>query len=45
VQAGPTLLHSNGQAEGHVTKRNPVKRQGYGRSRVDLLRQRLLRAA
>ena len=45
VQAGLTLRHSNGQTEGHVTKRKMVKRQGYGRAKVDLLRQRLLRAA
>jgi transposase len=45
VQAGLTLRHSNGQTEGHVTKLKLVKRQGYGRAKVDLLRQRLLRAA
>jgi transposase len=45
VQAGLTLRHSNGQTEGHVTKLKLVKRQGYGRANVDLLRKRLLRAA
>jgi len=45
VQARLTLRHSNGQTEGHVTKLKLVKRQGYGRARVDLLRKRLLRAA
>jgi transposase len=45
VQAGLTLRHSNGQTEGHVTKLKLVKRQGYGRAKVDLLRKRLLRAA
>jgi galactonate dehydratase len=45
VQAGLTLRHSNGQTEGHVTKLKLVKRQGYGRAKVDLLRQRRLRAA
>jgi transposase len=45
VQAGLTLRHSNGQTEGHVTKLKPVKRQGYGRAKVDLLRKRLLQAA
>lgn len=45
VQAGLTLRHSNGQTEGQVTKLKLVKRQGYGRAKVDLLRKRLLRAA
>ena len=45
VQAGLTLRHSNGQTEGHVTKLKLVKRQGYGRAKVDLLRKRRLRAA
>lgn len=45
VQAGLTLQGSNGQTEGQVTKLKLVKRQGYGRAKVDLLRQRLLRAA
>ena len=45
VQAGLTLRHSNGQTEGHVTKLKLVKRQGYGRAKVDLLRTRLLQAA
>jgi transposase len=45
VRAGLTLRHSNGQTEGHVTKLKLIKRQGYGRAKVDLLRKRLLRAA
>jgi transposase len=45
VQAGLTLRHSNGQTEGQVTKLKLVKRQGYGRAKVDLIRTRLLRAA
>jgi transposase len=45
VQAGLTLRHSNGQTEGQVTKLKLVKRQGYGRAKVDLLRKRVLRAA
>ena len=45
VQAGLTLRHSNGQTEGQVTKLKLIKRQGYGRAKVDLLRKRLLRAA
>jgi transposase len=42
VQAGLTLRHSNGQTEGQVTRLKLVKRQGYGRARVDLLRKRVL---
>jgi transposase len=45
VQAGLTLRHSNGQTEGHVNRLKLVKRQGYGRAKVDLLRKRVLRAA
>jgi transposase len=45
VQAGLTLRQSNGQTEGQITKLKLVKRQGYGRAKVDLLRERLLRAA
>jgi transposase len=45
VQAGLTLRHSNGQTEGHVTKLKLIKRQGYGRASVDLLRKRVLLAA
>ena len=36
---------SNGQTEGHVTKLKLIKRQRYGRAKLDLLRARLLRAA
>jgi transposase len=45
VQAGLTLRHSNGQTEGQVNRLKLVKRQGYGRAKVDLLRQRVLHAA
>ena len=45
VQAGLTLCHSNGQTEGHVNRLKLVKRQGYGRAKVDLIRKRVLRAA
>jgi transposase len=45
VQAGLTQRHSNGQTEGHVNRLKLVKRQGYGRAKVDLLRKRVLRAA
>jgi transposase len=45
VQAGLTRRHSNGQTEGHVNRLKLVKRQAYGRAKVDLLRKRVLRAA
>lgn len=45
VQAGLTLRHSNGQTEGQVNRLKLIKRQGYGRAKFDLLRQRVLRAA
>ena len=45
VQAGLTLRHSNGQAEGQVNRLKLIKRQGYGRAKFDLLRKRVLRAA
>lgn len=36
---------SNGQTEGQITKLKLVKRQMYGRAKLDLLRARLLAAA
>jgi transposase len=36
---------SKGQTEGQVNRLKLVKRQGYGRAKVDLLRKRVLRAA
>jgi transposase len=45
VQAGLTLRQSNGQTEGHVNRLKLLKRQGYGRAKVDLLRKRVLLAA
>jgi transposase len=45
VPAGLTRRHSNGQTEGQVTRLKRITRQGYGRATVDLLRQRVLRAA
>jgi len=42
VQAGLTLRQSNGQTEGHVNRLKLLKRQGYGRAKVDLLRKRVL---
>ena len=43
VQAGQTLRHSNGQTEGQVNRLKLLKRQGYGRANLDLLRKRVLR--
>jgi transposase len=45
VQAGLTLRQSNGQTEGQVNRLKLLKRQGYGRAKVDLLRKRVLLAA
>jgi transposase len=45
VTAGLTLEWSNGVTEGHVQRLKLMKRQGYGRAGVALLRQRLLHAA
>jgi len=44
VKAALTQLWSNGQTEGQNTKLKPVKRQMYGRAKLDLLRARLLGA-
>jgi transposase len=40
VEAGLTTTWSNGPVEGHVHKIKLIKRQGYGRAKVDLLRPR-----
>ncbi|MBP7002308.1 ISL3 family transposase [Amaricoccus sp.] len=45
VTAALSLPWSNGQTEGHITKLKLVKRQMYGRAKLDLLRARLLGAA
>lgn len=45
VRAALELPYSNGQVEGQVTKLKLLKRQGYGRAKLDLLRQRMLYAA
>jgi transposase len=44
VRAGLTEVWSNGQTEGQVGRLKNVKRQGYGRAGVALLRQRVLAA-
>jgi transposase len=45
VQAGLTLDWSQGQTEGQITRLKLIKRQGYGRAKFDMLRQRVLHAA
>jgi transposase len=45
VTAGLTLPWSNGPVEGHINRLKLLKRQGYGRADVGLLRQRVLQAA
>ena len=44
VQAGLTLPWSQGQTEGFVNKVKMLKRQMFGRAKLDLLRQRVLLA-
>lgn len=45
IRAGCTLVHSNGQTEGKITKLKLIKRSMYGRGNFDLLRRRALYAA
>jgi transposase len=45
VAAGITLPWSNGQTEGQITKLKLVKRQMYGRAKLDLLEARLIGAS
>ena len=45
VRAALRLPWSSGQVEGQVSRLKLVKRQGYGRAKLDLLRARLIRAA
>jgi transposase len=45
VEAGLSLVWSNGQTEGQVNKLKLLKRQIYGRANFDLLRRRVLHAA
>jgi transposase len=45
VRAALTTPWSSGQAEGQITRLKRIKRQGYGRASLDLLRRRVLLAA
>ena len=45
VRAAITEQWSNGQTEGQITKLKLVKRQMYGRAKIDLLQARLIGAA
>ena len=42
VQAAISLPWSNGQTEGQITKLKLVKRQMYGRGKIDLLQARVV---
>ncbi len=45
IRAAITELWSNGQVEGQITKLKLVKRQMYGRAKIDLLQARLIGVA
>lgn len=45
VLAGLTLVYSNGQVEGQITKLKLIKRMMYGRAGFPLLWQRMLQCA
>jgi transposase len=45
VKAGVTLPWSNGPVEGQINRLKMLKRQMFGRAKLDLLQQRFLRAA
>jgi transposase len=45
VTAAITSLWSNGQTEGQITKLKLVKRQMYGRGKIDLLQARVIGAS
>jgi transposase len=45
VKAALTLPWSNGPVEGHINRLKLIKRSGYGRMQLDLLRQRVLHDA
>ena len=44
VKAGVTLPWSTGPVEGHINRLKMLKRQMFGRARLDLLSRRFLRA-
>jgi transposase len=44
ITTGLTLPWSNGPVEGHVNRLKLLKRQGFGRASIGLLRQRVLHA-
>ena len=44
VTAGLTLPHSSGKVEGNVNRLKAIKRQMYGRAKLDLLRKRIILA-
>jgi transposase len=44
VRAAITLPWSNGQTEGQITRLKLVRRQMYGRGKIDLLQARLMGA-
>src|SRR5207248_4726717 len=44
VKAGVTLPWSNGPVEGHINRLKMLKRQMFGRARLDLLGRRFVRA-
>jgi transposase len=44
VKAGVMLEYSNGPTEGHINRLKMLKRQMFGRAKLDLLKQRLMAA-
>jgi transposase len=44
IKAGVTLPWSNGPVEGHINRLKMLKRQMFGRAKLDLLRQRFLQS-
>jgi len=44
VKAGVTMSVSNGQVVGHINRLKMLKRQMYGRAKIDLLERRFLLA-
>ena len=44
VTAGLTLPYSSGKVEGNVNRLKAIKRQMYGRAKLDLLRKRVILA-